>query len=68
MSIVSDRDLPVSDTEREHVGQLLQRAVGLGLLSLDEFTGRMDVALAATTRAELNAVLIDLPGLRIVRR
>jgi hypothetical protein len=63
---VGDRDLRVSDTEREHVGMLLQRAVGLGMLSLGEFTERMDTALAAKTRGELNAVLIDLPGIRLV--
>ena len=65
---VGDRDLRVSDAEREHVGQLLQRAVGLGMLSLGEFTERMDTALAAKTRGELNAVLIDLPGVRLVGR
>lgn len=65
---VSDRELRVSDAEREHVGQLLQRAVGLGMLSLGEFTERMDTALAAKTRGELNAVLIDLPGMRLVGR
>lgn len=59
------RDLRVSDAEREHVGQLLQRAVGQGMLSLGEFTERMDTALAAKTRGELNAVLSDLPGMRI---
>jgi hypothetical protein len=63
---VGDRDLRVSDAEREHVGMLLQRAVGLGMLSLGEFTERMDTALAAKTRGELNAVLIDLPGVRLV--
>lgn len=62
---VGDRDLRVSDTEREHVGMLLQRAVGLGMLSLGEFTERMDTALAAKTRGELNAVLVDLPGIRL---
>ncbi|MEV0435747.1 DUF1707 domain-containing protein [Nocardia sp. NPDC050413] len=62
---VGDRDLRVSDSEREHVGQLLQRAVGLGMLSLGEFTERMDTALAAKTRGELNAVLVDLPGMRV---
>ncbi|WP_378743324.1 DUF1707 domain-containing protein [Nocardia brasiliensis] len=62
---MGDRDLRVSDVEREHVGQLLQRAVGLGMLSLGEFTERMDTALAAKTRGELNAVLIDLPGVRL---
>ncbi|MCC3318056.1 DUF1707 SHOCT-like domain-containing protein [Nocardia africana] len=62
---MGDRDLRVSDVEREHVGTLLQRAVGLGMLSLGEFTERMDTALAAKTRGELNAVLIDLPGIRL---
>ncbi len=60
------RDLRVSDAEREHVGTLLQRAVGQGMLSLGEFSERMDTALAARTRGELNAVLADLPGIRIV--
>lgn len=64
--VVGDRDLRVADAEREHVGRLLQRAVGLGMLSLGEFTERMDTALAAKTRGELNAVLIDLPGIRLV--
>ncbi|WP_216896836.1 DUF1707 SHOCT-like domain-containing protein [Nocardia alni] len=63
---MGDRNLRVSDAEREHVGMLLQRAVGLGMLSLGEFTERMDTALAAKTRGELNAVLIDLPGMRLV--
>ena len=62
---IGDRDLRVSDAEREHVGELLQRAVGLGMLSLGEFTERMDTALAARTRADLNAVLVDLPGVRV---
>ncbi|MFD4295251.1 DUF1707 domain-containing protein [Rhodococcus sp. NPDC058532] len=60
------RDLRVSDAEREYVGQLLQRAVGQGMLSLGEFSERMDTALAARTRGELNAVLYDLPGIRAV--
>lgn len=60
------RDLRVSDAEREHVGRILQSAVGQGMLSLGEFTERMDTALAAKTRAELNIVLVDLPGVRLV--
>jgi hypothetical protein len=60
------RNLRVSDAEREHVGQLLQRAVGQGMLSLGEFTERMDTTLAAKTRGELNAVLVDLPGIQLV--
>ncbi len=56
------RDLRVSDAEREHVAKLLQRAVGQGRLTVDEFSERMDTAMAARTRGELNAVLLDLPG------
>lgn len=61
---MDDRGLRVSDAEREHVGDLLQRAVGEGRLSIAEFTERMDVAMSARTRGELNAVLVDLPGVR----
>ncbi|HEY0450007.1 DUF1707 SHOCT-like domain-containing protein [Actinophytocola sp.] len=59
---VDPRELRVSDAERTHVVGVLQKAIGHGMLSLDEFTARTDVALAAKTRAELNAVLVDLPG------
>jgi hypothetical protein len=57
------RELRVSDDERRHVIGLLERATGRGLIDLDEFTSRVDTALAARTRGELNAVLVDLPGL-----
>lgn len=60
---VSARDLRVSDDERRHAVELLERATGRGLLDLEEFTSRVDTALAARTRGELNAVLVDLPGL-----
>ncbi|MFI9385084.1 DUF1707 domain-containing protein [Kutzneria sp. NPDC052558] len=60
---VSSRELRVSDAEREHVIGLLQKAIGLGLLTLEEFTDRTDVALSSRTRAELNVVLADLPGM-----
>ncbi|HEV8559016.1 MAG TPA: DUF1707 domain-containing protein [Actinophytocola sp.] len=60
---VDPRTLRVSDAEREHVVGLLQKAIGQGLITLDEFTTRTDTALAAKTRGELNAVLVDLPGM-----
>jgi hypothetical protein len=58
-------NLRVSDAERARAGQLLERAVGQGMLTLDEYTERIDVALAARTRGELNAVLADLPGMQL---
>ncbi|MET0236553.1 MAG: DUF1707 domain-containing protein [Kibdelosporangium sp.] len=57
------RNIRVSDADRMHVAQVLQKAVGQGMLTLDEFTERTDRALAARTRGELNSVVIDLPGL-----
>ncbi|WP_236790358.1 DUF1707 domain-containing protein [Amycolatopsis sp. GM8] len=57
------RNLRVSDEEREHVVAVLQKAIGRGMIDLDEFTERTDIALAARTRGELNAVLVDIPGL-----
>jgi hypothetical protein len=60
---VDPRTLRVSDAEREYVVGLLQKAIGQGLITLDEFTTRTDTALAARTRSELNVVLVDLPGL-----
>ncbi|HEX2301364.1 MAG TPA: DUF1707 domain-containing protein [Pseudonocardiaceae bacterium] len=65
---VEPRELRVSDAEREHVGELLQRAVGQGRLTVDEFSQRMDAAMAARTRGELNAVLVDLPGFVLSRQ
>ncbi|AXB48925.1 hypothetical protein A4R43_30660 [Amycolatopsis albispora] len=53
----------MSDAEREHVVGVLQKAIGRGMLDLDEFTERTDKALASRTRGELNSVLADLPGL-----
>ena len=60
---LNPRDIRVSDEEREHVVGVLQKAIGRGMIDLDEFTERTDTALAARTRGELNAVLADLPGL-----
>ncbi|AWT56667.1 DUF1707 SHOCT-like domain-containing protein [Mycolicibacterium smegmatis] len=61
MDPVSGDNLRVSDAERTQVRHALERAVGAGMLTLDEFTERVDIALAARTRGELNAVLADLP-------
>jgi hypothetical protein len=62
----SNPDLRVSDADRAHVSQLLERAVGQGMLTLDEFSERIDRTLAARTRGELGAVVADLPGMDLV--
>lgn len=60
---IPPRDLRVSDAEREHVVSVLHKAVGRGLIDLNQFTERTDIAYSATTRGELNIALADLPGL-----
>jgi hypothetical protein len=59
---VDERDLRVGDADRERVIEMLHRAVGEGMITLDEFSTRMDAALAARTRGELSEVVADLPG------
>lgn len=61
--VLDQRNLLVSDAERLHVVQLLERATGLGRISLAEFSTRSERAMAARTRAELNSVLLDVPGM-----
>jgi Domain of unknown function (DUF1707) len=57
--------LRVSDADRAHVSQLLERAAGQGMISLDEFSERIDLTLAARTRGELGAVVADLPDMTL---
>lgn len=67
-SPIDPRDLRVSDDERAHVLALLEKATGRGLIDIDEYTERSGKVIAARTRRDLNAVLIDLPGLQIAGR
>jgi hypothetical protein len=50
----------ISEVDRDRAMQRLQQAVGRGLLTLDDFTERADRVLAAGTRDEIDAVLVDL--------
>lgn len=63
MDFGQNDNLRVSNAERAHVSGLLERAVADGMITLDEFADRTDAALAARTRGELRAVLVDLPGM-----
>lgn len=51
-----------SDDEREVVVARLQAAAGEGRLTLDELADRLDRALSAVTRADLEPLTGDLPG------
>ena len=64
-SPIDPRDLRVSDDERAHVLALLEKATGRGLIDLGEYTERSAKVISARTRGDLNAVLLDLPGLEI---
>ncbi|KWX66572.1 DUF1707 domain-containing protein [Mycobacterium sp. NAZ190054] len=57
-------DIRASDADRAAVTQILEHAVGQGMLTLDEYTERVDVVLAARTRRELDTVIADLPHVR----
>lgn len=65
---VDPRDLRVYDDERTHVLGLLEKATGRGLIDLVEYQRRSAVVIHAGTRAELNATVVDLPGLLIAGR
>lgn len=65
---IDPRDLRVSDDERSHVLMLLEKATGRGLIDIGEYTERSAKVIAARTRRDLNAVLLDLPGLQIAGR
>jgi hypothetical protein len=54
--------LRAGDAEREATVTRLQTAVGEGRIDLDEFGQRVEAAYAATTRAELERLLADLPA------
>ncbi|MBX7449738.1 MAG: DUF1707 domain-containing protein [Actinomycetota bacterium] len=53
-----------SDADRSAVTKILEHAVGQGMLSLDEYSERLDVVLTARTRPELDTVIADLPHVR----
>ena len=53
--------LRASDDEREAVVTRLRTGAGEGRLALDELAERLDRALTAVTRAELEPLTTDLP-------
>jgi hypothetical protein len=63
-----DKDLRVSHAEREHVAKLLSEHFAEGRLTVDEYGERSTAASEAVTRADLNRLLMDLPGAEVARR
>lgn len=51
-----------SDAERDATVQRLSAATGVGRLTLEEFSQRMEQATGAKTRAELDRLVADLPA------
>jgi DUF1707 SHOCT-like domain/Cell wall-active antibiotics response LiaF, C-terminal len=56
------RLLRVSDADRDQVAEVLREAAGTGRLTLEELDERLDLAYAAKTYADLEAVTRDLPA------
>lgn len=55
------RDLRVSDADRQAVARRLERAMRDGRLTVVEFDERVQAAYAARTRGELEELTEDLP-------
>ncbi len=60
--MASDYQMRVSDAEREAAATELREHYAAGRLTLDELNERLDKAFAAKTRADLNALMTDLPS------
>ena len=64
----SEGSIRASDTERERAIAALREAAGEGRLDVSELDERIEAAYAARTRAELAALVEDLPPLPAPRR
>jgi hypothetical protein len=58
----SERELRAADTDREAVAETLRQQHLAGRLDTDELQERIERCYAAKTYAELDALLVDLPG------
>lgn len=62
--MASGNEMRVGDAEREAAAAELREHYASGRLTLDELNERVDQALAAKTRGDLNALMTDLPSAR----
>ena len=63
-----DSEMRASQDERERVVELLRKHAGEGRLDLDELEQRVEAALGARTRGELEPLVADLPDIDRARR
>lgn len=57
---VEPADLRISDAERQHVLDLLKRALDRGMLEFEEYDDRSAKAVQARTRREVNVLVADI--------
>lgn len=62
-----DPRIRASDADRDRTASLLREHHAEGRLTAEEFHERLDRALAAKTRGELDELLADLPGIDLYR-
>ena len=58
--------LRASDADREQVAERLRKAAGEGRLRTEELEHRLETALSARTYGELDRLIRDLPGRRMI--
>jgi hypothetical protein len=61
--MASTDGLRVGDSERESVAAELREHYAQGRLTLEEFQRRLDAAMAAETRGDLDRIISDLPSI-----
>ncbi len=60
--------LKASDADREQIAERLRKATAEGRLLAEELEERLEATFAARTYGELDAVVVDLPGVTARRR
>ncbi|MFC4945539.1 DUF1707 SHOCT-like domain-containing protein [Pseudonocardia sp. GCM10023141] len=61
---IDPADLRISHAERQHVLDLLQRALDLGMLDVEEYGERSGRAVQAVTRRDVNVLVADIAVLK----
>ena len=60
--------LKASDADREQIAERLRKATAEGRLLAEELEERLEATFAARTYGELDAVVVDLPGVTVRRQ